>query len=162
MSSNLVPRADYPWPQRIRKDAKGSFNDYWETLNGHWSYELDNDQKVGLPEGEGFGKQQVVVPFPLESKLSETGLDPYEVYKKVWYKTTFRIRPQWRDRRILLRFSAVDYETHVYLNGKRAGLRHRGGYTPFCYDVTNYLVRGENTVVVLVYDDLTTGPSAGR
>ena len=51
--------------------------------------------------------------------------------------------------RILLYFGAVNYEAIVFVNGKEVG-KHIGGFTPFCFDVTDVLHEGENFVVVKV------------
>jgi hypothetical protein len=44
----------------------------------------------------------------------------------------------------------------VWLNGQRLG-RHIGGYTPFEFDVTKYLVDGENTLVVAADNTFSQG-----
>ena len=66
----------------------------------------------------------------------------------VWLKRSF----EWHrngDHRTLLYFGAVNYEAHVYVNGKQAG-HHLGGFTPFNYDVTDLLQEGDNFVIVKV------------
>jgi beta-glucuronidase len=50
-------------------------------------------------------------------------------------------------KKYFLYFGAVNYEAHVYLNGKKLG-SHKGGFTPFQFDVTGKLKAGENFVVV--------------
>ena len=54
-----------------------------------------------------------------------------------------------QDRRALLYFGAVNYDCHVYVNGKKAG-HHIGGFTPFNFDVTDLLHVGRNFVIVKV------------
>lgn len=66
----------------------------------------------------------------------------------VWLKKSFDFEPR-TDRRTLLYFGAVNYDAHVYVNGREAG-HHQGGFTPFNYDVTELLKSGENTVIVKV------------
>ncbi len=66
----------------------------------------------------------------------------------VWFKKSFEYHPK-ADRRTLLYFGAVNYDAHVYVNGKKAG-HHVGGFTPFNYDVTDLLNDGENTLIVKV------------
>ena len=66
----------------------------------------------------------------------------------VWYKRGFVYHPQ-AGRRTLLYFGAVNYDAHVYVNGKKAG-HHEGGFTPFNYDVTDLLVDGYNVFIVKV------------
>ena len=52
-------------------------------------------------------------------------------------------------RRTLLYFGAVNYDSHVYVNGHHVG-HHIGGFTPFNFDVTDQLQEGENVVIVKV------------
>jgi beta-glucuronidase len=64
----------------------------------------------------------------------------------VWLRQVFDAQPV-QGKRYMLYFGAVNYEAHVYLNGKKLGM-HRGGFTPFQFDVTDKLVKGRNFVVV--------------
>src|SRR6185437_6238193 len=64
----------------------------------------------------------------------------------IWYRRKFSVSPR-AGRRYFLCFGAVNYEAHVYLNGKKLGM-HKGGFTPFQFEVTGRLADGENTVVV--------------
>ncbi len=48
---------------------------------------------------------------------------------------------------ILLHFDAVDYNARVWLNGRFLG-EHRGGYTPFAFEVTDGIRNGDNELVV--------------
>lgn len=66
----------------------------------------------------------------------------------VWYKKSFEYHPQ-AGKRTLLYFGAVNYDAHVYVNGQKAG-HHQGGFTPFNYDVTDFMKDGENVVIVKV------------
>ena len=66
----------------------------------------------------------------------------------VWFQRYFDYQPQ-NDRRALLYFGAVNYDCHVYVNGRKAG-HHVGGFTPFNFDVTDLLHEGKNFVIVKV------------
>ena len=66
----------------------------------------------------------------------------------VWLQRYFDYKPQ-DNRRALLYFGAVNYDCHVYVNGKKAG-HHVGGFTPFNFDVTDLLHDGKNFVIVKV------------
>ena len=63
----------------------------------------------------------------------------------VWYERDF----EWRRQpgRTFLQFDAVSLEAVIYLNGKKLG-GHEGGFTPFEFDVTDFLRDGPNFVVV--------------
>lgn len=64
----------------------------------------------------------------------------------VWLRQAFEADPQ-PGRHYVLSFGAVNYEAHVYLNGKKLGM-HKGGFTPFQFDVSGKLNKGRNVVVV--------------
>lgn len=57
------------------------------------------------------------------------------------YKFTFP--DEWNDGRVLLNFEAVDYAAEVWVNEQAVG-RHKGGYTPFSFDITNAIKEGVN------------------
>jgi beta-glucuronidase len=64
----------------------------------------------------------------------------------VWLRQQFEADPK-PGRHYVLSFGAVNYEAHVYLNGKKLGM-HKGGFTPFQFDVSGKLAKGRNVVVV--------------
>jgi beta-glucuronidase len=64
----------------------------------------------------------------------------------VWLRQVFQADPK-PGRHYVLYFGAVNYEAHVYLNGKKLGM-HKGGFTPFQFEVTDKLAKGRNVVVV--------------
>jgi beta-glucuronidase len=64
----------------------------------------------------------------------------------IWFRRKFNTDPV-PGKKYVLYFGAVNYEAHVYLNGKKLG-SHKGGFTPFQFDVSAHLKKGENTLVV--------------
>ena len=66
----------------------------------------------------------------------------------VWYRRLFHAQPA-QGKRYFLYFGAVNYEAAVYLNGQKLG-EHKGGFTPFQFEVTGLLKAGDNSVVVRV------------
>ena len=66
----------------------------------------------------------------------------------MWMKRHFEIVPTPASRQFVY-FEGVNYHTIVFINGQRIG-EHFGGFTPFCFEVTDYLVDGENTLIVSV------------
>lgn len=139
----MIPRPEHPNPQFFREN--------WLNLNGEWDFAFDfgNSGKArGLAEGKGFDRK-ILVPFCPESKLS--GIEYKDFINAVWYKRTFSVTEQQVRERVLIHFGAVDFETEVFINGRSVGT-HKGGYTSFCFDITEYLKAGENEVIVYVQD----------
>ncbi len=64
-----------------------------------------------------------------------------------WYCRRFSIS-RLGDRAVLS-FGGVLYRAEVYLNGRLVGT-HESGYTPFSFDVTDFLQEGENFIAVSV------------
>ena len=135
--SNAHP--EYPRPQMVR----GS----WRCLNGLWDYAVAEKDSERMPSADG----RILVPFAIESSLSGVGRT-FTAEDALWYARTFRIPLSWRfGKKVLLHFDAVDYECEVWLNGHRLG-EHRGGYSAFSFDVTGFIRRGRQTLVLKVLD----------
>ncbi len=133
------PLPDYPRPQMVRPD--------WLNLNGVWEYRPGTAGDALPAPGQKLGGE-ILVPFPVESALSGV----MEHHDRLWYRRQFTVPPDWKDRRTLLHFGAVDFESEVFVNGKSAGV-HKGGYLPFSYDVTPLLNGdGPQELVVRVFD----------
>lgn len=140
-----IPRHEHPDPQCERAA--------WLNLNGEWDFEFDfgnSKLESGILEKKDWDKK-IIVPFCPESKLS--GIEYTDFIPAVWYRRTVNVTAAQLEGRVILHFGAVDYETTVYINGKKAGT-HKGGYASFSFDVTDYLSEGENTLIVHAVDDV--------
>ena len=141
------PLQEYPRPQ-LRRDN-------WQNLNGRWQYSITS--KDG-PRPENFS-DEIIVPYAIESSLSGVAETLLPV-QQLWYKKTFTAQVINGEKRLLLHFGAVDWETEVWLNGTRLG-GHRGGYVPFSFDITDALrPSGLQELVVAVWDPTNIGPGA--
>ncbi len=67
----------------------------------------------------------------------------------VWYRKLFARPKQTKNDRVFLKFGAVNYRSDVYLNGNKLGV-HKGGFTPFHYEITDALRDGSNSLVLKV------------
>ncbi len=136
---------DYPRPQLVR--------DEWQNLNGIWELAFAKEGEAP-PVGQKLA-EQILVPFPVESALSGV----MRQAERLWYRKTFTIPRDWAGKRVLLHFGAVDWETTVWVNGKKLGV-HRGGFDPFSFDVTDVLKAdaAEQEVLVGVWDPTDAGP----
>jgi len=138
---------EYPRPLMVRAE--------WDNLNGLWDYAIAGKQQAAPQKYAG----RILVPFAVESALSGV-MKRMGVEERLWYRRTFELKAGWRGKRVLLHFGAVDWETKVFVNGREVG-RHRGGYDPFCFDITDAL-REETAqeIVVSVWDPTNAGCQA--
>ncbi|MDR3654086.1 MAG: glycoside hydrolase family 2 TIM barrel-domain containing protein [Paludibacter sp.] len=67
----------------------------------------------------------------------------------IWYRRLFDYAKSSPNNRVFVHFGAANYESDVYLNGKKLG-KHIGGFTPFNYEITNLLKEKGNSLVVKV------------
>lgn len=146
-------RKDYPRPELVRKD--------WVCLNGEWDFAFDfaNTCEVKYlhfnPTNKityNFPKEfsnKINVPFCPESKLSGIGYTDY--IGACWYRKNLEFSVK-EGKRILLHFEAAFHTTNVFLNGKFVG-KHKGGYTPFTFDITDFLKDGKGELLVHCYGD---------
>jgi beta-galactosidase/beta-glucuronidase len=135
---------DYPRPQMQR--------DRWMTLNGLWEYAIV--PKGGTEPAAADGR--ILVPFAMESALSGAGRTVGEE-NEVWYRRSFNIPADWKNKNVLLHFGAVDWLACVFVNDVLIGT-HKGGYTPFFFDITPFLTgKGPQKLVVRVWDPADKG-----
>ena len=142
-------RKEHPRPIFYRKD--------WINLNGQWSCEFSKDIK-------GFSKtklnkkkfrKKINVPFCPESKLS--GIGHTDFIQEIYYQKTFKIPETWKNKKILLHFGGVDYESTIYINKKKVGF-NQGGSTPFSLDISSFLIKNsENDLKLYVIDKRCAG-----
>lgn len=141
-------RQEHPRPQ-FEREA-------WKNLNGTWQFEIDrgrSGEARGLHLADALSGT-INVPFCPESKLS--GVGDTDFMSSVWYRRTVMLTDTEASERVVLHFGAADYVTTVYVNGCRAG-EHKGGYSSFEFDITEFVSAGENVITVNCVDDTRSG-----
>ena len=134
---------EYPRPQLERKD--------WINLNGPWLYSITEEWSNKPSKADGI----ILIPFPIESSLSGV-MKNITKEDIIWYEKDIEIPLNWSDKNILLNFGAVDWKCIIYINDIKVG-EHTGGFSAFNFDITNYLRKGINKLIVKVIDPTNQG-----
>jgi len=145
-SGNINPASplpEYPRPQIERN--------LWLNLNGMWDFAIVAKGSNAPSAFDG----KILVPYPVESSLSGVQKTVGE-NQELWYQRTFTVPAAWKGKNLLLHFGAVDWKADVWINDVKIGT-HKGGYTPFTFDVTPFLVKGDQKLTVKVWDPSDKG-----
>ena len=148
---------------------------YKLSLDGQWRFLWQRDLRPGInpfytrPEFndsawdltpvpsvwqlEGYGK-----PFYLASSIHDRYVSKKKreiptVYEDTneagIYRRVFEVPMAWDGRRVILHFGAVKSSLEVYVNGHYAGYS-QGSMTPAEFDITDFLLPGENQLAAVV------------
>ena len=146
----------------FESDESSNWNEYprpsfkresYLCLNGEWELSA---QKCGKETRLG----KINVPFAPETRLSGINREKQDGENYI-YRRTFELEDGFVKGKILLHFGAVDQICRVFVNGKAIG-DHVGGYLPFSFDITDYIVDGKNQLKVVVIDDLDIELAYGK
>ena len=169
---NRLPARAHYFPFESKSLARGndrSKSNYFQSLNGTWKFHfspnpelrpkgffqtdftVDHWDDITVPghwEMQGYS-----VPIYLDEEYPFKP-NPPEVplaYNSVGsYKRSFTIPDDWNDRDIILHFGGVRSACYVWVNGNYIGY-NQGSKTPAEFDITDWILTGENHVAVQVY-----------
>jgi beta-galactosidase len=92
------------------------------------------------------------VSLPHANKIFPHHYFKEEDYRFVsWYRKHFKLDSKYEGKKVYIHFEGVMTVAKVYVNGEFVG-EHKGGYTPFEFDITEYIKYGnfENLVAIQV------------
>ena len=142
-ASGSIPLPEHPRPDFERTE--------WLNLNGEWQFRFDREnagEAAGWTAGQTEFPERITVPFPWGSKLS--GLENKADIG--WYRRAVNVPESWKGQRVFLVVGACDWLTKGWFDGQPLG-EHRGGYTPFEFELTPQVKWGKEQQVVLRVDD---------
>lgn len=144
---------NYPRPQFVR--------DNWINLNGQWNFIFD-DENIGEKQKfyNNFPKSKnILVPFTYETKMS--GINDETIHENIWYQKNINIQKNSNKENTILHFEGSDFITKIWINGNYVGM-NIGGYHRFSFDITNFLIDGENNFTIKVEDSLSKSQPRGK
>ena len=117
-----IPLPEHPRPDFERAE--------WLNLNGEWDF------------GFAAGKydRKILVPFGWGSPLS--GVKMEDKKDVGYYRRNVKVPEAWQGKRVFVVVGAADHDTCCIFDGNRLG-KHVGGYTPFEYELTEFVDWGK-------------------
>lgn len=168
--NRLTPHAEFfPYHDKNQalKNARTSSR-YYKSLNGIWKFD-HNENLTTLKDGwtdtdyqDNFWDDLIVpsnwqmhgysipvytnvqYPIPYDPPFVP---DDNEIG---CYRKRFTIPDLWKEKNVYLTFDGVDSCFYVYVNGRKVGFS-KVPHMPSQFDITKYLIEGENTVCVKVF-----------
>lgn len=128
------------------------------SLNQGWKF------KLGEPTADYFKEdfqdaQWPTVHVPHTLELADLNLNGYTddktqltFHRNVgWYRKSILVDKS--NRKVFLEFEGAHQVTDLWVNGKHVGQHSVGGYTPFHFDITDYVRKGVQNQITLLVDN---------
>lgn len=110
-------------------------------LDKGWGYKPFTSNKKDAP------LTPVILPHTWNANYLE-GTTTYNREMMV-YKRNLEITPEMKDKRLFLYFEGVNSAADIFINYRTVG-QHLGGYTAFCFEITDFVQDGNNDLEVWV------------
>ena len=141
-------------PERVAVKDYGSNSVRTQNFDSDWKFNLGDVSNAQSPTFDDSKWRTLSLPhdYSIEQEYSqsleaESGYLPGGVG---WYRKNFTLGEEAKGKRIRIDFDGVYMNATVYVNGKEVGM-HPYGYTPFSFDITDYISYDkENTIAVKV------------
>ena len=140
----------------VGTERENNFNEGWKFYLGNHNSAMDpgfNDsswKSVTLPHDFSISQ-----PFTTSGE-AESGFLPGGTG---WYRKTFTMPDSAEGKTVLLQFDGVYSDAYVYVNGTPVGENHYG-YTPFAFDISDYLTCDGVTDNVIAVKAVNNVPSS--
>ena len=120
-------------------------------------YHGEKEQIPGETGTEGYDRVQVPhdwsLSYPFDQGAASCGSGGYVETGIGWYRKLFKVdKKEDGDEKIFLRFEGVYMQARVWLNGRELG-SHVYGYTPFEWEITDFLKAQEVNVLDVRVDN---------
>lgn len=109
------------------------------SLNQGWEYRPMSTVKKNAPF------TPVTIPHTWNVNFTE-GTISYDRAMMV-YRRSLSVTEEMKGKRLFLYFEGVNSASQVFVNHRTVG-EHLGGYTAFCFEITDYVKPGENALEV--------------
>lgn len=129
-----------------------------ENFNDNWKFYLGDAEGAQNANFDDSKWEQVKLPhdYSIEQEYTQTGEaeSGYLLGGTGWYRKNFTLDENAAGKRVRIDFGGVYMDSTVWVNGHQVG-SHPYGYTPFSFDITEYVNFGEDNVITVKVDHQT-------
>ena len=132
----------------------GSVKERSQNFDSNWRFYLGDAAGAEQPTFDDSKWRQLSLPhdYSIEQEYTQAGEaeSAYLLGGTGWYRKNFTLGKEMEGKEFRIDFDGVYMNATVYVNGQEVGT-HPYGYTPFSFDITDYVNVGEvNTIAVKV------------
>jgi beta-galactosidase len=121
------------------------------SLDDKWRFTLGDPQGAGALNFNDLSWQKVILPHTWNA-VDAFDEEPGYTRGPAWYRRDLKIGHVFDGKRLFLYFEGANQVADVFVNGKKAG-SHVGGYTAFCFDITDLIQPGARNVLAVRVDN---------
>lgn len=170
--NKLRPHADFA-PFESLESARSQWilgnSKRYQSLNGHWKFQWVRSPKDRLEKFYDLNVNDSLwetIPVPSNWEVEGYGhpiyLDERYPFTTSWpnapedynpigtYRHRFTVSEDWSDQQVILHFAGAKSAMYLYINGKYVGYS-QGSKTPAEFDVSKFLVPGENLMAIQMF-----------
>ena len=129
-----------------------------ENFNDNWKFYMGDASGAENPAFNDSTWEQVNLPhdYSIEQEYSKSmeAESGYLPGGTGWYRKNFTLDESTAGKEIRIDFGGVYMNSTVWVNGHEVGT-HPYGYTPFSYDITDYVKVGEENMITVKVDHQT-------
>ena len=132
----------------------GSTTERSQNFDDNWRFYLGDASGAEQPTFDDSQWRQLSLPhdYSIEQEYTQSGEaeSAYLLGGTGWYRKNFTLGKEMEGKKVRIDFGGVYMNATVYVNGQQVGT-HPYGYTPFSFDITDYVKVGQvNTIAVKV------------
>ena len=132
----------------------GSKTERSQNFDDNWRFYFGDASGAEQPTFDDSQWRQLSLPhdYSIEQEYTQSGEaeSAYLLGGTGWYRKNFTLGKEMEGKKVRIDFGGVYMNATVYVNGQQVGT-HPYGYTPFSFDITDYVKVGQvNTIAVKV------------
>lgn len=155
------PLPDFEPQDRENLSLHGVWKKQRQNVDHNLSFTARNAQTLMDIETEGEGRhlpsfddsawETIEIPSVEAQMPGMESASPEPYHNGVWYRKSVQIPADWDGNVNRLKCLGANYIFDLWVNGQWIGV-HEGGYTPFAFDLSDYLNYGEENLIAVRID----------